>query len=244
MAPPPAGGGSALQKPLLSLADAAPLGLPYEDGFVRLTPSALTLKRYYFPTFHGKTIKLKDIQEVGRSIGSLLLERLVCDIDWISISIAIDRWVAIPSTPCGFVLVEQNASGDSDPCGASPLPPTTITTYRPASSRCHPSGKGVQSTGAWRRTAAGKSSPPAYAYYSTRVAPQNPQTLRHHPSHPPNTLHSWWPSDMLRHRRTSFIELDLGDVWPLPVFTTDKDTATLHALLVQVSLAMEFVERG
>lgn len=41
---------------------------------------------------------------------------------------------------------------------------------------------------------------------------------------------------MLRHRRKSFIELDLGEgVWPVPAFTTDKDTAALHKLLMQVS---------
>lgn len=69
MAPPPAGGAAALlQTPLLSLADAPPLGLPYEDGFVRLTASDVTLKRYYFPTFQGKTIKLQSIQEVSRLI--------------------------------------------------------------------------------------------------------------------------------------------------------------------------------
>jgi hypothetical protein len=40
---------------------------------------------------------------------------------------------------------------------------------------------------------------------------------------------------MLRHRRTHFIELDLGsNVWPTPSFTTDQDTAALHGLLVQV----------
>lgn len=44
---------------------------------------------------------------------------------------------------------------------------------------------------------------------------------------------------MLRHRRKSFIELDLGEgVWPVPAFTTDKDVAALHALLLQVSHAI------
>ena len=67
MAPP--GGGGALQAPLLSLADPALGQLPYEDGFVRLTPAALTLKRYYFPTFQGKTVRLEDIKEVGEGRG-------------------------------------------------------------------------------------------------------------------------------------------------------------------------------
>lgn len=99
MAPPPAGGAAALlQTPLL--ADAAPLGLPYEDGFVRLTASDVTLKRYYFPTFQGKVIKLQSIQQVSRSIG------------WVSFlgrvfMLAIDGGCAL-CPPCGFGLVEQD----------------------------------------------------------------------------------------------------------------------------------------
>lgn len=56
------------------------------------------------------------------------------------------------------------------------------------------------------------------------------------PKPPPDR---WWPSDMLRHRRASFIEIDLGPgVWPTPAFTTDKDPTALHALLVQVRMAL------
>lgn len=68
MAPPTAAAATTsglLQAPLLSLDGAAPLHLPYEDGFVCLTPTSLRLKRYYFPTFwKGKTIALADIHEV------------------------------------------------------------------------------------------------------------------------------------------------------------------------------------
>lgn len=63
----------------------------YEDAFVRLTPSALSLKRYYFPTFQPKSIMLEDICEVRASRGFIATS---------SNERCVDMCIVPPALPC------------------------------------------------------------------------------------------------------------------------------------------------
>jgi len=58
---------NALHTPLLlsSSSSGGPLSTLYEDGYLKLTPTHLKVKCYYFPFGLAKTIPLQEIQKVS-----------------------------------------------------------------------------------------------------------------------------------------------------------------------------------